>query len=1540
MRREYVFVRLLLVCLFLTLFSQNFIAKSKSKIKAKEITEGSLQVVKKDGKLGGLFPLKNTKVNAEISGFISRVTVTQTFQNPFNEAIEAVYAFPLPNDAAVDNMTMQIGERFIHSKILEKKKAEEVYEKAKKEGKVAALLEQQRPNIFTQSVANITPYAEIKVIISYVETLKYADGVYEFVFPMTIGKRYIPASKTQNQNSSSETGVNDSDKISSPSVEDDGRRISIEVNLEAGVSIEQISSNTHQIQADMYSASKAIVRLNNAYDIPNRDFVLKYKTAGEQIKDSILTHTSDKSGYFALILQPPDKVFPQHAMPKEIVFVLDRSGSMSGFPLEKAKEAMQLAIEGLNPNDTFNIIAFSDDTKTLFDKPVLSTSDNIAKAKKFLSESTSGGGTELMKAMKAALEPSDSQERIRIVCFMTDGYVGNDFEIIDEVKKHPHARVFSFGIGVSSNRYIIDEMARQGRGEAQYLNQNDDSSEAAKRFYERIRNPLLTDISIDWNGLPVSEIYPTRIPDLFDAKPVIVIGRYTNGASGNITLKGKIHGQVFSREIPISFPTNNKENNALSTIWARRKVANLMSQDLRGLQSGKFNDELKQAIINLGLEYRLLTQFTSFVAVEERIVTDGTKTKRVEVPVIAPSQETYIEIFGQRSGSDSVSAMVSVSTDSTVNTSDSSISTNVTETNQLEKLPRGKSIQSAFSTVNGITQTSESSSKNQNGLISSNGQSPTSNNFTVDGLSANFGLILDETSIAKNAGAIPNLTTSSGTNSILPIDATEEVSIKTNANAKEQRVSGANINFVSKSGNNDFHGSLFENFGNEALNANDFFANSRGFERSANRLNQFGGTLGGYFKKDKSWFFTNYEGLRLHQNAFQISEVPSLDSRQNATQNMRSLLEAFPIPNGENTTNGFAEFASTYTNPTSNNIFGFRIDNQITETLRIGGRYNFAESDATIRGDKDFSLNTLRQIDSKSHSISSQINVIPTSNIVIDGIFNFSQNNISQQFSIDNYGGANISSNILNLPFDFLKYDLNGKNSAIARGNQNQTTISQFQANGNLTWIYENHTFSFGGDYRRLSLDISANQTERSVSFTGINQNLNGNALQIFELIRETPQNPSLSNLSFYAQDDWRIKSNFTLNLGFRWDMDFSTRLNNPNIIFQNATSQVPNNLANFAPRIGLAFDVFDSGNSVIRFGIGRYFDYGNSVVSRVFADSFPFVNGNFQQNSNFQSSPQNSLNPLLVFDNKLKTPRVWQVFSQFQQELLGSVVSAAYVGTFGQNLFLTKTLYDADNTFNFIRLTNNEASSSYHSAQFGFESHFSSFFSINAIYSLSKSTDNYSVDSLRKNVLVSSNLEQDRAVSDFDVRHNFSIYGTFNVPIFFNTGMLHKINKGWSIFGFANARSAFPINITYTRLNNFGKQLVRPNLAEGIPLFFNQNNINPNAFDISNPNEQGDLGRNALRGNSLFNLDFGLQRQFQLPNEMRLKLSLQAMNLLNTTNFADMENNLGTLDSNGNLVSNSFFGQTTSTLGSQSFTPFYLYGGSRTIQLSAKFEF
>ena len=602
-------------------------------------------------------PLKHTSAKAEISGFLSRVVVTQEFENPFDEKIEAVYTFPLPQNAAVDDMTMIVGDRTVRGKILRREEAEAVYEAAKTNGQTASLLNQERPNIFTQSVANILPGEQIKITISYVETLKYEDGAYEFVFPMVVGPRYIPGSATGAPVSAKGNGfapntdsVPDASRITPQPVPEGmrvGHDISLDVTLDAGVPIDAMSSKTHEVNVERPDDHRARVTLKDQAAIPNKDFILRYGVAGRKIEDALLLHASDKGGFFTLILQPPLRVTAEDVTPKELVFVLDTSGSMSGFPIEKAKETMKLALDNLYPSDTFNLITFSGDEHILFPAPVPATKENLKKAQEFLESRQGGGGTEMMKAIKASMDPSDASDHVRIVCFMTDGYVGNDLEIIGEVQKHPNARVFAFGIGGSVNRFLLDGMAKYGRGEVEYVALNDDGSAAARRFHERVRNPLLTDISIDWNGLPVADVYPKTIPDLFGAKPVILSGRYTANGKGTIRLKGKMSGVDFVREIPVDFSKAESQNDVLSTLWARTRIDDLMSHDFKGAQQGVIKEDVKQAVIQLGLDYRLMTQFTSFVAVEEMIVTDGGQPRRIDVPVEVPEGVNRAAVFGE-----------------------------------------------------------------------------------------------------------------------------------------------------------------------------------------------------------------------------------------------------------------------------------------------------------------------------------------------------------------------------------------------------------------------------------------------------------------------------------------------------------------------------------------------------------------------------------------------------------------------------------------------------------------------------------------------------------------------------------------------------------------------------------------------------------------------------------------------------------------------------------------------------------------------------
>ena len=492
------------------------------------------------------------------------MTVTQQFHNPFKDKIEAIYVFPLHQDSAVDDMTMTVGDRVVKGLIKERGEAKRIYEEAKAQGKVASLLDQERPNIFTQSVANIEPGEQVTITIRYSQTMKWEDGRFEFDFPTVVGPRYIPGGTgggvqpvnderpmpsmfrkpdpkrgpegeppVVNPDPAKPTDqVPDADRITPPVVEEGfraGHDISITVTINAGQPIEDLKSALHEVEVEHPDGdkSRAVVRLAEKAVIPNRDFAISYRTAGDAISDAVLTHTDKRGNFFSMVIQPPARVKQEQVVPRELVFVLDTSGSMSGFPMETSKAMMRRAIENLRPEDEFNIVTFAGNTSVLFSSPVANTEENRHKALRFIDTLQGAGGTEMMKAINTALGGEHDPKKVRIVCFLTDGYIGNDMAIVGAIEEHAQTtRVFSFGIGNSVNRFLMDGMAKAGRGEATFVLSHEEAKKSADKFYERIDAPVLTDIALDFGGLEVEEVYPKRIVDLFAAKPVVVKGRY------------------------------------------------------------------------------------------------------------------------------------------------------------------------------------------------------------------------------------------------------------------------------------------------------------------------------------------------------------------------------------------------------------------------------------------------------------------------------------------------------------------------------------------------------------------------------------------------------------------------------------------------------------------------------------------------------------------------------------------------------------------------------------------------------------------------------------------------------------------------------------------------------------------------------------------------------------------------------------------------------------------------------------------------------
>ncbi|MBI4411813.1 MAG: marine proteobacterial sortase target protein [Deltaproteobacteria bacterium] len=613
------------------------------------ITQGVMRVLGQEGREVADLPLKHTKVEAKISGFISEVTVTQTFQNPSKDPIEAIYVFPLPQNAAVNEMFMKIGDRTIHGQIKLREEARKIYEEAKRQGKVASLLDQERPNIFTQSVANIMPEHEIEVTLKYVDVLVYEKGSYEFMFPMVVGPRFIPGKPTSpsTQGWADDTNlVPDASRITPPYLKPgtrSGHDIEVGVTIDAGVPLQDIITETHQIKIESKEGSKAIIKLQPFDSIPNKDFVLRYGVAGDSIETGFLTHREKgKDGFFTLIVPPVKEIPDTQITPKEMVFVVDTSGSMSGEPIAKAKEAMRYALKHMNSNDTFKIILFNSDVKELSTKPLPNTFDNVQKGLAFIDQIQAGGGTLMMEGVNAALGFGRDPSRLRIVLFMTDGYIGNESQILAAIEDQRNdARVFSFGVGSSVNRYLLDEMARVGRGAVTYVTLNEESKKTVEQFYERISKPFLTDLSIETTGVAFKDIYPERIPDVFSAQPVVVHGRFSSAGNGTIVLKGKLGGKPWQKEVPVTLPEENKENAGIASVWARTRIADLLRQNYAGEKT-----DIVQKITNLALEYHLMSAYTSFVAVEEKIVNENGKSTTVQVPLEMPLGVSYDGVFG------------------------------------------------------------------------------------------------------------------------------------------------------------------------------------------------------------------------------------------------------------------------------------------------------------------------------------------------------------------------------------------------------------------------------------------------------------------------------------------------------------------------------------------------------------------------------------------------------------------------------------------------------------------------------------------------------------------------------------------------------------------------------------------------------------------------------------------------------------------------------------------------------------------------------
>ena len=587
-------------------------------------------------------PLKHTSVVGNIDGYIATVDVTQQFHNPYASKIEAVYVFPLPDNAAVNEFVMTVGERKIRGIIREREQAEQIYNEARSQGHVASLLTQERPNIFTQKVANIEPGKHIDISIRYFNTLQYDDGAYEFVFPMVVGPRYNPPATSDGIGAVARGAQGVSGQSTEvqylASHERSGHDVSVSLNIKAGVDIEDVRSVNHSVDVKTLTESERMVTLSPADSIPNKDFVLRYQVAGDQIKTAMMTHEDVHGQYFTMMVYPPAELKHVQRSSMEMVFVLDCSGSMNGRPIEQARAAIAHALQSLTPRDTFQIINFSSTSSQLGPAPVVATTANIQKGLIYLVSLNGSGGTEMIEGVKAALDFPHDEGRYRLVSFMTDGFIGNDPDILHAVaQKVGDSRIFSFGVGQSPNRYLLDRMALLGRGAVAYLSLNDNPVEIMDRFNERISHPAMTDLAIDWGNMNVTDMYPQILPDLIVGRPVVVTGRFT-GEPSMVTVSGRTGMQPASYAVSVDSNETSKDHKGISAVWARLKIADLMTQVSRMPDRAS---EIQQTVTQTALDYCLMSAFTSFVAVDSMSKTDGEFGTTVAVPVPVPEGVRY-----------------------------------------------------------------------------------------------------------------------------------------------------------------------------------------------------------------------------------------------------------------------------------------------------------------------------------------------------------------------------------------------------------------------------------------------------------------------------------------------------------------------------------------------------------------------------------------------------------------------------------------------------------------------------------------------------------------------------------------------------------------------------------------------------------------------------------------------------------------------------------------------------------------------------------
>jgi Ca-activated chloride channel homolog len=572
-----------------------------------------------------VFPLKSSSAKVSIEGAIARMKLRQTYGNTGSGPIEAVYVFPCSTRAAVHGMTVTANGRTIAARIRESARARIEYETAKSERKTAALLEEKRTNVFQMSVANLLPGDDVTVEVDWTETIPASEGTSEFVFPTVVGPRYSGGGE----------GAAADDWAANPHLKQGApgpARLSLEVSLLTALPLAEATCPSHPVTVDFRSRNEALVSLDTraGEDAANRDFILRWKLAGNRVDAGLLLHKGGDENHFLLQIEPPARVTPDHIPPRDYVMILDVSGSMSGFPLDTATGLLTELVSGLKPSDTFNVLCFASGSGLFAENPVPAGKENLQAAIAFIRSQNAGGGTELTAAIRRSLALPGGKDRSRTLVVLTDGYVTADEETAALVRDHiGTANVFAFGIGPSVNRELIESLARAGQGEATVVTSRSEAAPAAAAFLERISSPVLARIRIETEGVEIGELEPQRPGDLFAARPLVVSGVWKGEPRGRIIVRGIAgNGEAFSKAVDLTESARfGLDHPALPVLWARERV--------RALQDQRISPDNISAITALGLKHSLLTRHTSFVAVDEtpRETLADAKTVRQPLPL-------------------------------------------------------------------------------------------------------------------------------------------------------------------------------------------------------------------------------------------------------------------------------------------------------------------------------------------------------------------------------------------------------------------------------------------------------------------------------------------------------------------------------------------------------------------------------------------------------------------------------------------------------------------------------------------------------------------------------------------------------------------------------------------------------------------------------------------------------------------------------------------------------------------------------------------